>query len=204
MSERPPEPGERTPTTPKGAQRRAALLDAAEKILFESGYGELTMRAVAATAQMRLGHVQYYFPSRTDLIATVLRRALDRSLDRLTPMFADAATHTPPDTEGLIRQLLAEHDDPRLVRVYAELWALAGRDEAVAAVTRTFYNDYEDHVAGFIRARNPALSDTACRARARVFTLLIEGSSLFRSGIAAHRTEEADTELINTAATLLG
>lgn len=97
------------------------------------------MRAVAATAQTRLGHVQYCFPSRTELIAALLRRTLDRSLDRLAPLFVDAAAHIPPDTEGLVRQLLAEHDDPRLVRVYAELWALAGRDEAVAAVTRAFY-----------------------------------------------------------------
>ncbi|MFJ8856504.1 TetR/AcrR family transcriptional regulator [Streptomyces sp. NPDC102437] len=204
MSERSPEQDKRTPATTKGAQRHAALLDAAEKILFESGYGELTMRAVAAEAQTRLGHVQYYFPSRTELIAAVLRRTLDRSLDRLTPLFVDAAAHTPPDTEGLIRQLLAEHDDPRLVRVYAELWALAGRDEAVAAVMRTFYSDYQNHAAGFLRARNPTLSDTVCQARARVFTVLIEGASLFRSGIAAHRTKETDTELINTATALLG
>ncbi|MGW1546721.1 TetR/AcrR family transcriptional regulator [Streptomyces sp. NPDC002346] len=203
MSGRSPEQDKRMPATTKGAQRRAALLDAAEKILFESGYGELTMRAVAGTAQTRLGHVQYYFPSRTELIAAVLHRTLDRSLDRLAPLFADAAAHTPPDREGLIRQLLAEHDDPRLVRVYAELWALAGRDEAVAAVMRTFYSDYQEHVAELLRACNPTLSDTVCRARARVFTVLIEGASLFRSGIAAHRTDEADAELINTATALL-
>ncbi|WP_406499631.1 TetR family transcriptional regulator [Streptomyces sp. NBC_00846] len=204
MSDRSPEQEKRTATTTKGAQRRALILDATEKILFESGYGELTMRAVAVTAQARLGHVQYYFPSRTELIDAVLRRTLDRSLDRLAPLFTDAAAHTPPDAEGLIRQLLAEHDDPRLVRVYAELWALAGRDEAVAAVLRTFYGEYQDHVAGFLRIRNPALPDTVCQARARVFTALIEGAALFRSGIAAHRTEAADAELINTATALLG
>lgn len=203
MSDRSPEEDGRAATTAKGARRRAALLDAAERILFESGYGGLTMRAVAATARTRLGHVQYYFPSRTDLIAAVLRRTLDRALDRLAPLFAEAAEHTPPDTEGLIRQLLAEHDDPRLVRVYAELWALAGRDEAVSAVTRAFYGEYEAHVVGFLRARDPALSDTVCRARARVFTMLIEGASLFRSGIAARRTEETDAELIATATALL-
>ncbi|MEV5204307.1 TetR family transcriptional regulator [Streptomyces sp. NPDC053720] len=204
MSKRPPEQEKPTATTAKGAQRRAAILDAAEQILFESGYGELTMRAVAATAQTRLGHVQYYFPSRTELIAAVLRRTLDRSLDRLAPLFTNATAHTPPDAEGLVRQLLAEHDDPRLVRVYAELWALAGRDEPIATVLRTFYGDYQDHVAGFLRARIPALPDTVCQARARVFTVLIEGAALFRSGIAAQRTEAADAELIKTATALLG
>lgn len=44
---------------------------------------------------------------------------------------------------------------------------------------------------------------TVCQARARVFTVLIEGASLFRSGIAAHRTDEADAELINSATALL-
>ncbi|MEL5953523.1 TetR family transcriptional regulator [Streptomyces sp. CLV115] len=204
MSERSPEQEKRTATTPKGAQRRTLILDAAEQILFESGYGELTMRAVAVTAQTRLGHVQYYFHSRTELIAAVLRRTLDRSLDRLAPLFTDAAMHTSSDTEGLVRQLLAEHDDPQLVRVYAELWALAGRDEAVAAVLRSFYGDYQDHVARLLRTRNPALPETLCQARARVFTVLIEGAALFRSGITAQRTEAADAELINTATALLG
>ncbi|MFF2964791.1 TetR/AcrR family transcriptional regulator [Streptomyces sp. NPDC057963] len=204
MNDPSPEQEKRTATTTKGAQRRALILNAAEKILFESGYGELTMRAVAVTADTRLGHVQYYFPSRTELIAAVLRRTLDRSLDRLAPLFADAATHTPPDAERLVRQLLAEHDDKQLVRVYAELWALAGREEAVAEVLRTFYGDYQDHVARFLRARNPALSDTVCQARANVFTVLIEGAALFRSGIAAHRTEAADAELVNAATALLG
>ncbi|MFJ7255609.1 TetR/AcrR family transcriptional regulator [Streptomyces sp. NPDC098085] len=204
MNDPSPEQEKRTATTTKGAQRRALILNAAEKILFESGYGELTMRAVAVTAHTRLGHVQYYFPSRTELIAAVLRRTLDRSLDRLAPLFADAATHTPPDAERLVRQLLAEHDDKQLVRVYAELWALAGREEAVAEVLRTFYVDYQDHVARFLRARNPSLSDTVCQARANVFTVLIEGAALFRSGIAAHRTEAADAELVNAAVGLLG
>ncbi|MCX5446364.1 TetR/AcrR family transcriptional regulator [Streptomyces nigrescens] len=204
MSERSPGQEKRTATTTKGAQRRAAILDAAEKILFESGYGELTMRAVAVTAQTRLGHVQYYFPSRSELIAAVLRRTLNRTLDRLAPLFAEAATHTPSNAEGLVRQLLSEHDDPQLVRVYAELWALAGRDEAVAVVLRTFYGDYQNHVARLLRTHDPSRPDTVCQARANVFTMLIEGAALFRSGIAAHRTEAADAELINTATALLG
>ena len=103
-----------------------------------------------------------------------------------------------------MRQLLSEHDDPQLVRVYAELWALAGRDEAVAVVLRTFYGDYQNHVARLLRTHNPALPNTVCQARANVFTVLIEGAALFRSSITAHRTEAADAELINTATALLG
>ncbi|AEW98549.1 TetR/AcrR family transcriptional regulator [Streptantibioticus cattleyicolor] len=196
-------PEQRPAATGKGARRRAELLDAAERILHESGYPELTMRAVAALARTRLGHLQYYFPTRSALVAAVLRRTLDRSLDRLTPLLDGGAAGTPPDPEGVVRRLLTEHDDPRLVRVYAELWALAGRDETVAEVVRAFYRDYRDQVAAFVRARDPGLPEATCQARAEVFTMLLEGASLFRSGITAHRAERTDAQLTAVAAALL-
>jgi AcrR family transcriptional regulator len=185
--------------TVKGTQRRAELLDAAEKILCESGYAALTLRAVASTAAVRLGHLQYYFPARADLVAAVLQRTLARSLERLAPLLTPAAA-----PEVLVRRLLSEQDDPDLVRMYAELWALAGRDEAVAAVMRGFYDDYRAHVAALIRTREPSLPDADCQARAGVFTMLIEGAALFRSGLAAHRSAGTDAELVAVAAGLLG
>ncbi|MFE0013149.1 TetR/AcrR family transcriptional regulator, partial [Streptomyces erythrochromogenes] len=68
--------------TPKGHQRRAALLDAAEHVLGSAGGAELTMRAVADAAGVRLGHLQYYFPARSDLLAALLDRILTASLAR--------------------------------------------------------------------------------------------------------------------------
>ncbi|MEV6560530.1 TetR/AcrR family transcriptional regulator [Nocardia sp. NPDC051756] len=187
--------------TGKGAQRRAELLDAAEHILSESGHGELTMRAVATAAGVRLGHLQYYFPGRADLVAAVLERTLQRSRERLTPVFASVAQ--PDSAEELVRTLLAEQDDPQLVRVYTELWALAGHDDAVAAVLRKFYGTYRSHVADVVRAGNPDLPEAVRDARAAVFTILIEGAALFRSGIAGERTAATDDALVATAVALL-
>ncbi|GAB2581329.1 hypothetical protein GCM10027168_12530 [Streptomyces capparidis] len=189
--------------TGKGTERRARLLDTAERILAESGHTALTMRAVATAAGVRLGHLQYYFPSRADLVAAVLARALDRSLQRLAPLLAPAADGA-PSPEPLVRRLLAEQDDPRLVRTFAEVWAMAGRDEAVAEAVHGFYRDYQARVAAFIRSRDPGLPEERCRARAAVFTMLVEGASLFRSGVTAHRHDTTDTELVAVAAALLG
>ncbi|WP_431969377.1 TetR/AcrR family transcriptional regulator [Nocardia sp. bgisy134] len=191
----------RAGATTKGEQRRADLLDIAERILVDSGYGELTMRAVAAKAEVRLGHLQYYFPTRTDLVGAVLRRTLESSLRRLEPLLARPVAEQ--SAEDLVRTLLAEHDDPRLTRIYTELWALAGRDETVASEIQKFYSSYQSHVIEVIVARNPDLAPEICRARARVFAIIVEGAALFRSGIAAHRDETADRVLIATAAALL-
>jgi AcrR family transcriptional regulator len=220
MSPAPPPAGT---GTGKGERKRAELLDSAEELLIASGYAEFSMRSVAAAAGVRLGHLQYYFPARSDLVAAVLERVLGRSLDRLEPLLATAPVEGPaaePPAGGapvragavgapagasadLVRALLADQDDPALVRLFAEVWALAALDEAVAEAVRGFYRKYGELVATHIACSVPGLDAAACRARAAVFMMLVEGASLFRAGIAAHRTPEADGRLLATALELL-
>ncbi|WP_240506878.1 TetR/AcrR family transcriptional regulator [Thermoactinospora rubra] len=191
--------------TPKGDDRRHALLDVAERILIDQGNARLSMRAVAAAAGVQLGHLQYYFPTRADLIHAVLTRALQRSLERLARV-----THAPADAplEGdptkLVMALLTEHADQRLTRLFTEIWALAARDDAIAAVTRAFYRDYIDHVASIIHRTVPGQSEHLYRARAETLVMLIEGAALFRAGITGVRSEATDTHLAKTALHLLG
>ncbi|MEU5401885.1 TetR/AcrR family transcriptional regulator [Streptomyces sp. NPDC005963] len=203
MNTSPTTPPGRPAGTEKGALKREALLDAAESVLFTAGYAELSMRAVATAAQVRLGHLQYYFPTRADLVGAVLARVLSRSLDRLQPLLDPDTTVQPPDTAAMVRTLLAEQEDPRLVRLFTELWALAAHDDTVASAVRGFYRDYQDQVSAFVRRHRSDLSDRDCRSRAAVFTMLMEGASLFRSGIADHRSAATDAELLTLATTLL-
>ncbi|MFJ1864807.1 TetR/AcrR family transcriptional regulator [Streptomyces sp. NPDC088097] len=192
-------------STAKGAARRTALLDAAERTLVEAGYGALSLRGVAEAAEVRLGHLQYYFPTRDALLEAVLDRLLRSSLDRL----AEVAPGLGPDStepvplEELVALLLAEQNDPRLVRVFVELWALAARDESVAKAVRTFYGHYADLVTGQIRLHLPDLPESEHRARAEVFIALLEGSALTRSGIAGNASPATDALIARTARTLV-
>ncbi|TJZ57481.1 TetR/AcrR family transcriptional regulator [Streptomyces piniterrae] len=192
------------PPTPKGSDRRRALLDAAERILIADGHTQLSMRAVAAAADVRLGHLQYYFPARADLIGAVLNRALERSLHRLAEL-TGSPEGAPLDGEPaqLVRGILAEQDEPELTRLFAEIWALAARDDAIADAVRAFYRDYTAQVAAFLRRHDPGLSDRVCQARAETFVMLVEGAALFRSGIASERSDDTDAELMRMAARLL-
>ncbi|MFG2911335.1 TetR/AcrR family transcriptional regulator [Kitasatospora sp. NPDC048298] len=183
----------------KGAQRREQLLDTAEELLVTAGGTELSMRAVATAAGVRLGHLQHYFPTHAELVAAVLERVLGRSVERLDPLLDPAR-----EEDALIRELLAEQQDVRLVRLFAELWALAAHDPSVAAAVQAFYDRYRDLVACFLAERHPALAEEERHARARVFIMLVEGASLFRSGLAGRPDAAADAELLRTAKTLLG
>ncbi|MFF3085190.1 TetR/AcrR family transcriptional regulator [Streptomyces nojiriensis] len=188
--------------TSKGRQRRTALLDAAEHVLTGSGGSELTLRAVAEAAGVRLGHLQYYFPTRAALLSALLDRILASSLERVTAL---TVVHTPgADREALLDAILSDHDDPRLVRLFTEVWALAAHDEEAAAAVRAFYDQYVTHVAAFVRDHVPGLGAPEAHHRAEVFVMLMEGAALFRSGVTGRRTADTDARLREAALTLLG
>ncbi|MFD3682239.1 TetR/AcrR family transcriptional regulator [Streptomyces sp. NPDC058613] len=193
-------------STAKGSARRAELLDAAERTLVGGGHGALSVRAVAEAAGVRLGHLQYYFPTRDSLLEAVLDRLLRRSLDRLAevaPGLDEGEGAEPVPLERMIELLLAEQNDPGLVRVFVELWALAARDEAVATAVRAFYGRYADLVAEQIRLHLPGLPEADRRARAEAFIALLEGSALMRSGIAGTPSPATDALISRTAFALV-
>ncbi|MFI8447149.1 TetR/AcrR family transcriptional regulator [Streptomyces erythrochromogenes] len=198
----PTAPADSSTPTPKGHQRRAALLDAAEHVLGSAGGAELTMRAVADAAGVRLGHLQYYFPARSDLLAALLDRILAASLARVAALAeaGDAAD----DPAAVLDTLLGDHDDPSLVRLFAEVWAMAAHDGDAAGAVRAFYAAYAGHVARFVRDRSPGLDPVAAQSRAEVFVMLMEGAALFRSGIAGSAAPATDAVLRRTLLGLLG
>ena len=65
----------------------SALLDAAERLLIETGYAGLTTRGVAAEAGVNHGLVHYYFGSMEELLLQVLERFTERLVERQTAMY---------------------------------------------------------------------------------------------------------------------
>ena len=184
--------------TTKGAHRRASILDHAARILIERGHADLSVRSVATAAGISLSNLQYYFPTRADLVTALLDRHLTDALDRVhTPLTG------PIDLKAALDLLLAEQSDRDIAVVFMELWAMAAHDPKVAGAVRTFYDHYVDTVAGVLHSLAPALPATAVSARARVFVGLLEGMSLMRSGLVADADDRSDALLRRIATALL-
>ncbi|WP_052230057.1 TetR/AcrR family transcriptional regulator [Streptomyces sp. CT34] len=205
--------GGRSRLTRPGSIRRTSLLDAAETVLVAKGNADASLRAIAGEAGVRVGHLQHYFPTRADLIKAVLERALDRSLERLAETTGLRLTRDDPSAieipEGranpadVVAVVLAEQEDPQLVRLYVEVWALAARDDEIAAVVREFYRKYVAHVEAYVQQGRPEWSAELCRARAETFVALVEGAALMRSGIAGSRSGAMDAQIARQAVQLL-
>lgn len=77
--------GERPPG--RREEATAALLDAAERLLIESGYDGITTRALAEEAGVNHGLVHYYFGSMEELLLEVLERFTERLIARQSAMY---------------------------------------------------------------------------------------------------------------------
>lgn len=98
------------------------MLDSAEDILREEGYGALTSRRVAERLGVKQRLVYYYFRTMDDLIAETFRRLATRELERLTK----ALSGTFPLRE--IWDVCIHTHDARMV---AEFIALANRSDSL-------------------------------------------------------------------------
>lgn len=58
---------------------RAPILDAAEALMREEGYGAVSTRRVASRAGLKPSLVHYYFPTTNDLLIALFRRGADQS-----------------------------------------------------------------------------------------------------------------------------
>ena len=74
------------PPTPRAAAEDS-LLDAAERLLVDSGHGAVTTRRLAEEAGVNHGLVHYYFGSMEHLFVRVLERFTERLIARQRELY---------------------------------------------------------------------------------------------------------------------
>jgi AcrR family transcriptional regulator len=103
-------------------QTEEAFLDAAERLLVQSGPAGITTRAVASEAGANHGLVHYYFGSMENLLARVLERFTERLIARQREMYAADDVPFIDKWRAAMRYLDA---DRAYQKVWYELQALA-------------------------------------------------------------------------------
>jgi AcrR family transcriptional regulator len=123
-------PGQKAPE----AARREQILLAAYEVASGVGIDGLTVRAVAAEAQLSHGLVHFHFERKDRLVLALLDWVLAASLTLDPP--ADLART--PDALQRLRALLRQEmerlaQEPRRTRLFLEFWALGTRDPVMRA-----------------------------------------------------------------------
>jgi DNA-binding transcriptional regulator YbjK len=125
------------PRTVDHDARRADLAAAVWRLVAHGGVEAVSLRSVAAEAGVSMGRVQYYFPTKDDLLLHGLQEAHRRMESRITARLAEQDDHV--GERGMLLavldELLGEHPETRdAIRIHTFFAARAGQDERLAAV----------------------------------------------------------------------
>lgn len=140
------------PVQERARRRKDALLDAAAGLLEESGFGQVTHRAVAERADLPLAATTYYFRSRDDLLTQAFARLVDRDLaamrDRLRPIRSTEVAAPAAVAEALAGALAPrdEADRDRQLALW-ELYFQAGRVPELRPLARMWTDGCHEIVA---------------------------------------------------------
>ncbi len=105
-------------------QTTVALMDAAERLLFEVGYASVTTRRVAQAAGVKHGLVHYYFGSMEELLTQTLERLADRLAEPLAEHYANPDL-TFAEKWRIVAELWIAEPTSRFPKVLLELSAMS-------------------------------------------------------------------------------
>jgi AcrR family transcriptional regulator len=166
------------PFTTKGNERAAAILEAAKNVLVEDGFAALSLREIAKRADMAVGNVGYYFPTKDCLLAALAEYIFDRWDARFR-------RHLPPDLAGAeavflhsVRFMIEENKRPKTKSLLLEMWAMANRSRAIRRMMDTFYARMRVWIEAMLADIDPTIAVHRRRLRAALITAQIEGLML--------------------------
>ncbi|MFD9726708.1 TetR family transcriptional regulator [Streptomyces sp. NPDC059072] len=104
----PAHPMRRTPIQQRSADRLARILDACAELLDETGYENLSTRAVALRAGVPIGSVYRFFGNKRAMATALAHRNLDTYADGIADRLADLpATDWRPVVDAVLDEYLA-------------------------------------------------------------------------------------------------
>jgi AcrR family transcriptional regulator len=127
-----------------------ALLEAAKKVLRQSGYAGLSTRGVAEAAGVPLSQIHYHFGSKQGLVLALFEYLNAQLLDRQDALFGDPTLKLSEQWDKAC-DYLDQDIASGYVRVLQELIAASWSDAAVAKVIRAGLSAWVERIAELAR-----------------------------------------------------
>lgn len=163
----------------KGEHSAQGILLAAERLLIEQGYHNFSLRKVAANANQTLGSLQYYFPTKDDLVKAMLDNCIERYLDMFNQIRVEAGTDAQDQFRALIVGIVRDLNSTTTTVFFPEVWSMANHDEHAAQFMDAMYGRYRDVLVDVIGQINPALSPEQLMRLALYISASLEGQTMF-------------------------
>jgi AcrR family transcriptional regulator len=173
----------------KGELRLREIMRAARSVFQEDGYAAFSTRRVAARAGITQGNLQYYFPTRNELLRATLAAGLRGLIARYSEIARRQGESPSRRCAELVERIFQDINDPDLPRFLFEAWAFAHHEPFAAELVDEMYSEYREIFASLLSQINPALAKEECDVRAFVLTAQASGMVIL-----AHRSGDSDSD----------
>lgn len=163
--------------SPKGGQTVAAILKAAREVFMREGHSGLTLRMVAEAAGVAVGNINYYFPTKHELLEAMLREELVDYVEDHIKQF-EAENGSPVEILLGIVAFYVEKSRTSY-RFFFETWAYAGSDERARALVAELYQLIGRVIYRLVKAANPELDHERITRIVLQISSLVQGLGLF-------------------------
>jgi AcrR family transcriptional regulator len=185
---------------PKETARR--IVEVARQVLMTRGYAQFSMRNVAAEAGMRLANVQYYFPTRSDLVHALMQD----TQARYEAAYRECLLKAPPDRHERFKAILefnlSDVANPETRRFITQMWALLDTLDAESGhLLNEFYEMDIAALSERVAELDPDCSAAEVRRRATLLAAMIEGLVVVRG---AHSASPAEMKRLTARARTVG
>lgn len=168
--------GSKSRASRKGELRRQDILDTAKSILVDEGWEAFSMREVAARIGIRHGNLQYYFPTKQDLLVALYDSEVSVYTSAIAAAVASAGTRQSA-IEGILDSGIAmvRRPETQLWRIAA---ALGPQDSEMEAILARDNQLYRDELMSAFSDISPGLTRQQQAVLARFVQVLVDGLSL--------------------------
>jgi len=181
LSQAPKGKTRRSPMAPEPAMptdKASTIVRHAKMVLVEQGADGFSIRKVAQAAGISLGHLQHYFPTKSDLLNAMVA-SLMKSFYRYFKHEVEPVPNALDRLVACAEFILDQGPDERMVPLLREFWSMATRDAAIAESLSNFYAHCQRFVAGMLTEANPELHPSEIEQRSFAAISLLSGAFLF-------------------------
>jgi len=157
-----------------GSPKFDQIVAIATDVLARDGLDRFVMRRIAGLADMKLGNLQYYFPTRDDLLEAVVRSEFILDLAAI-----DAVEESDPHgrLSGIV-DALSSRWFARNGSIYLPIAVLALHDQRFERIISEIYAEFYALISDVVRVIDPSATTATAQQRAYLMTSLLDGASL--------------------------
>ena len=167
------------------------VVKAAKRVFLASGGSQFSIRRVAKEAGMSMGALQHFYPTRDQLLASVLEFVTNEYEAEWEQVSRDFPFNGEDRLMRAIEYLVGDVQSTETRQFFFSLWALSCHNKFSATLQEEMYAQHSRNVAAFVGAARPDFSERQCLEAAIQIIALTDGYMLFTAPGSKHFSSRA-------------